>query len=63
MSDYRRKGETVEQYALRVLSDLADGDGPLSSPANIAQVLHRWGSAKCFKKRSHQMEEKNHERR
>ena len=26
MSDYRRKGETVEQYALRLLSDLADGD-------------------------------------
>jgi hypothetical protein len=26
MSDYRREGETVEQYALRVLSDLADGD-------------------------------------
>ena len=26
MSDYRRRGETVEQYALRVLSDLADGD-------------------------------------
>jgi hypothetical protein len=26
MSDNRRKGETVEQYALRLLSDEADGD-------------------------------------
>jgi hypothetical protein len=26
MSDNRRKGETVEQYALRLLSDQADGD-------------------------------------
>jgi hypothetical protein len=26
MADYRRKDETVEQYALRILSDYGDGD-------------------------------------